>query len=161
MDTETAELLLLGLGVLLEFCGIVLAGREVAARLMGARKVASAQRDATLAITSSDSGTLSLSGTGYLSTEGELGVMKQRLEKAEDDLDELHGDVSEAAQQGRAAAQNVHASLMPQMDALSEALQDSSGSGAGPYLSVVLIGLDLLLQGVASAMSIANAGACP
>jgi hypothetical protein len=47
------------------------------------------------------------------------------------------------------------------MDAVSEALQDSSGSGASPYLSVVLIGLGLLLQAVASAMSIAYAGACP
>jgi hypothetical protein len=161
MDTEKAELLMLGLGVLLEFCGIVLAGREVAARLRGARKVASAQRDAIIAITSADSGTFSLSGTSYLSTEGELGVWKQRLEKAENDIDELHRNVAAAAQQGRGAALNVHASLKPQMDAVSEALQDSSGSGAGPYLSVVLIGLGLLLQAVASAMSIANAGACP
>jgi len=87
--------------------------------------------------------------------------VKQRLEKAEDEIEELRHGVAAAAQQGRGAALNVHASLKPQMDAISEALQDSSGSGAGPYLSVVLIGLGLLLQAVASAMSIAYAGAYP
>jgi hypothetical protein len=90
-----------------------------------------------------------------LSTEGELGVWKQRLEKAEHDIDELHRDVAAAAQQGRGAALNVNASLKPQIDAVNEALEDSKGSGVGPYLSVLLIGLGLLLQAVASAMSIA------